>query len=116
MKHRAAFQCEDAIGEGQHQIEIVLDDHDGEDGRWKTWCYHGKQILGHTARSGNWSCAARFIRSRRTATVPKNGHSLPIGHAGRTDRLVGRSFEVEGSVLVATTVVTAQAWGSRQGH
>jgi mannose-6-phosphate isomerase-like protein (cupin superfamily) len=30
VKHRAAFQREDAVGERQYQIEIVLDDHDGD--------------------------------------------------------------------------------------
>jgi hypothetical protein len=30
MKHRAALQREHAVGERQHQIEIVLDDDDGD--------------------------------------------------------------------------------------
>src|SRR5271166_5607033 len=30
MEHRAAFECENAVGEGEYEVEIVLDDHDGE--------------------------------------------------------------------------------------
>jgi hypothetical protein len=30
MEHRAAFQREDAVGERQHEIEVVLDDRDGD--------------------------------------------------------------------------------------